>query len=108
MTLEDDRPGDVRSVLERYREELAEKNKNGEMLKDAGPVTLGLRLSSSHFPNGYEAISYGRGTWLFHMLRCMLRDGEAKGSRDLRSANENEPFIRSLRKLRDRYEGKVI
>jgi len=108
MLMESESPSEFRMVMDRYRDDLLEKNKNGELLKDAGPVTLGLRLSSSHFPNGYEAISYGRGTWLFHMLRCMLRDGEAKGSRDLRSANENEPFIRSLRKLRDRYEGKVI
>ena len=28
---------------------------------EAGPVTLGVRLSSSHFPNGYEIITYGRG-----------------------------------------------
>ena len=39
-------------------------------------MTLGTRLSCSQFPNGYEAISYGRGTWLFHMLRSMMRDAE--------------------------------
>ncbi len=39
-----------------------------------GPVTLGNRLSCSQFPTGYEAISYGRGTWLLHMLRNMMRD----------------------------------
>ena len=108
MIMESESPSEFRAVMDRYREDLLEKNKNGELLKDAGPVTLGLRLSSSHFPNGYEAISYGRGTWLFHMLRYMLRDGEAKGSKAPRSANEDEPFIRSLRKLRERYEGKVI
>jgi hypothetical protein len=110
MTFEQDRPGDVRNVLERYREELTEKNKDGDALRDAGPVTLGLRLSSSHFPNGYEAISYGRGTWLFHMLRNMLLDAEPKRAvRSERSPfDPDEPFVRTLRKVRERYAGKAI
>ena len=109
MVLESESPAEFRIVMEKYRQDLLQKNKSGELLKDAGPVTLGLRLSSSHFPGGYEAISYGRGTWLFHMLRYMLLDAEAKGGpRPRGSAREDEPFVRCLRKLRDRYEGKVI
>ncbi len=77
--------------------------------KDAGPVTLGSRLLSSRFPEGYEAINYGRGTWLFHMLRSMLQDAAI----DARRKNPNqkmveEPFVRSLRKVRERFEGKGI
>jgi hypothetical protein len=80
-------------------------------------VTLGQRLISSHFPNGYDAISYERGTWLFHMLRCMLRDAAAHDpqsiarSRKARTntpANSEEPFFRALRKIRDRYAGKSL
>jgi hypothetical protein len=77
------------------------------MPKDAGPVTLGSRLLSSHFPEGYEAISYGRGTWLFHMLRSMLQDAAAAGDGSTPSTGE-EPFVRSLRKLRNRYGGRAI
>ena len=55
-------------------QDLLAKNKEGSLLAEAGPVTFGTRLNCSHFPRGYEAISYGRGTWLFHMLRSMLRD----------------------------------
>ncbi len=81
-------------------------------MRDAGPVTLGQRLESSHFPGGYEAISYERGTWLFHMLRSMLRDSEtASHSRKGRAnptANADEPFFRTLRKIRERYAGKSI
>ena len=40
-------------------------------------------------------MSYGRGAWLLHMLRSMMRD--AAGGSD-------EPFLRALRKLRDRYQ----
>jgi len=110
MTLERDRPADVRAILERYREELAQKNKNDEALRDAGPVTLGLRLSSSHFPNGYEAISYGRGTWLFQTLRHMLLNTETGRAAHAERApfDPDEPFVRALRKVRERYAGKSI
>ena len=72
MLLESENPEQFRAVMEKYRQDLLEKNKAGNQLLEAGPVTLGSRLSSSHFPDGYEAISYGRGTWLFHMLRSMI------------------------------------
>lgn len=110
MTLEKDRPGEVRNILELYREELDETNKDGEALRDAGPVTLGLRLNSSHFPKGYEAISYGRGTWLFHMLRNMLLETEPKrrATAERLPLNPDEPFVRGLRKVRERYAGKSI
>ena len=110
MTLEKDRPGEVRNILELYRQELDETNKDGEALRDAGPVTLGLRLNSSHFPKGYEAISYGRGTWLFHMLRNMLLEAESKrrGTAQRVPFDPDEPFIRALRKVRERYAGQSI
>ncbi len=63
--------------MESYLKELVQKNKDGRTPMEAGPVTLGTRLLSSEFPEGYEAISYGRGAWLFHMLRTMLKDGAA-------------------------------
>ncbi len=110
MMMETEKPADVRLILGRYREELLEKNKNGESLRDAGPVSLGLRLNSSHFPNGYEAVSYGRGTWLFHMLRHMLLDAEAMQAQRTQPAKSGteEPFVRALRKVRERYAGKAI
>ena len=61
-------------MLQAYRELLARKSKEGLPNVEAGPVTLGVRLSSSKFPAGYEIITYGRGTWLIHMLREMFRD----------------------------------
>ncbi len=121
LILEEQNPAQFRAVLEKYRRDLLSENKDGEPLRDAGPVTLGLRLESSHFPNGYEAISYERGTWLFHMLRSMLhdsalhnsatsRDSEPSRSRKPRerAPNSDEPFFRALRKIRERYAGKAI
>ncbi len=122
LLLERQNPAQFRQVLEKYRRDLLSKNKDGERLRDAGPVTLGLRLESSHFPEGYEAIGYERGTWLFHMLRSMLRDSVLRDSTPLDSeaashsrkgranpgVSSEEPFFRALRKIGERYAGKSI
>ena len=106
MMLHEKNPAGFREVMNSYRHELIEKTKDGSMLMDAGPVTLGTRLLSSKFPGAYQSINYGRGTWLFHMLRTMLNDaaekehGQAGGGQDL--------FVQALRKVRQRYEGKTI
>jgi hypothetical protein len=108
LMLEQQNPAQFREVLDKYRRDLLSGNKDGERLRDAGPVTLGQRLESSHFPEGYEAISYERGTWLFHMLRTMLSDSEAASHSRKGRANPDEPFFRTLRKIRERYAGKSI
>jgi hypothetical protein len=117
MIVQDKDPAGFRLVMEKYQRDLVDKNKDGSVLQDAGPVTLGNRLLSSHFPEGYEAISYGRGTWLFYMLRSMLDDaaalesgknGSRKNSNDAKGNVAEDPFARSLRKVRERYAGKAI
>jgi len=111
MMLESESPAKFRILMDKYRNDLLEKNKDGAALLDAGAVTLGSRLSNSHFPNGYEAVSYGRGTWLLHMLRSMMRDGERRpglADRAPQKDTAEEPFVRALRSLRERYQGKVI
>jgi Peptidase family M1 domain len=105
MKLETENPAEYRAVLEQYRKELLTKNKDGKTLQEAGPVTLGQRLTSSQFPNGYEAVSYGRGTWLFHMLRYMLLDAESPTNR---LNSREEPFTRILRSVAERYAGRAI
>jgi aminopeptidase N len=105
MVLESENPAQFRAAMEKFRDDLLEKNNSGIQLMEDGPVTLGTRLSCSQFPNGYDVISYGRGTWLFHMLRLMLRDAErTSGTR----VGDDEPFIRVLRRIRERYQGKPI
>ncbi len=110
MMLHEGDPAGFHEIMEKYRRELVEKDKAGFRPKDAGPVTLGGRLLSSRSPAGYDVISYGRSTWLFHMLRTMLQDGAALQSGGTgRSGNgKDEPFVRALRKVRDRYQGKSI
>ncbi len=102
MMLQEGNPAGFRLVMEKYRQDVFDKN------QDAGPVTLGSRLLSSRFPQGYEAISYGRATWLFHMLRSMLQDAAADSGKKDQSQRAEEPFVRSLRRVRERYAGKAI
>lgn len=111
MLLESEDPAKFHEIMEYDRDNLLLKNKDGMQLMDAGPVTLGARLSCSKFPDGYEAISYGRGVWLFHMLRMMMRDAEAKSrarTPGKREVSSEEPFIRALARLREQYAGKSI
>ena len=111
LLLESENPPQFRVVMEKYRQDLLAKNKEGSPLADAGPVTFGTRLNCSHFSDGYEAISYGRGTWLFHMLRTMLRDAERSGSgraANLSDAQLDAPFLRALSKARERFQEKAI
>jgi hypothetical protein len=107
MLQEKDATG-FREVMEKYRRDLVTKNKDEMSPMEAGPVTLGIRLLSSHFPEGYEEILYGRGTWLFHMLRSMLKDAATEEDQRKGKARAEEPFVRALRKVRERYEGRSI
>jgi len=107
MMLESQDPAKFRLVMDKYRNDLVRKDKDGVAALEAGPVTLGSRLSNSRFPNGYDEISYGRGTWLIHMLRCMLRDGEKSTNAGTRDST-TEPIFRVLKEVRDRYQGKSI
>lgn len=103
MLLESSNPAGFRQVMQQYRDDLLQTNHDGQRIADSGPVTLGFRLSSSHFADGYDAISYGRGTWLIHMLRCMLADGDRKSGR-----SKDESFLRALQKLRTEYAGQAV
>lgn len=108
MLLQERNPAGFREVMDQYRRGLVEKNKEGVSPTDAGPATLGTRLLSSQFPSGYEAISYGRGAWLFHMLRTMLKDAAAQNGQKFQNESADEPFTRALESVRDKYEGKAV
>jgi aminopeptidase N len=101
MLLELKHPENVQFVLEAYRRDLLFKNEAGHRYAEAGPVSLGYRLSSSVFPNGYIVISYGRGCWLMHMLRSLFRDYAVEAG--LPSSKGDEAFRNALRSLREHY-----
>jgi len=67
-------PHAVEILLDRYRSELLAKAENGEDVDSAGPITMGTRLESSQDPGAWRAVTYGKGTWIIHMLRRYLGD----------------------------------
>jgi hypothetical protein len=69
----------LRVWLTRYRQRLVEKLTGAEQpASEVGALDLGTRLASSKSPEGFEQIIYGKGSWLIHMLREMLRHPGAK------------------------------
>jgi hypothetical protein len=67
--------------LARYRQRLVEKLPGAtEAAGDIGALTLGTRLNSSKSPAAYDDIIYGKGSWIIHMLREMLRQPGAKNA----------------------------
>ena len=117
MSLETEHPAEFRAILTFYRKQLTAKNLNGEARGQAGPVTLGQRLVSSHFPQGYEDIAYGRGTWLIHMLRELLRDSARKETTVVSRASRqrgrpaeapDDLFFSVLRNIQTRFAGKQL
>jgi len=75
------KPGQHRLTnwLEHYRAELTNKIPGTDhSIEDVGPLVLGSRLGSLKVPDAYGILIYGKGTWVIHMLREMLRDPNGK------------------------------
>jgi len=106
MIMEEARPEAARELLEQYRKDLLATNAEGKRYADAGPVTLGYRLSSSVFPNAYVPVTYGRGLWLLVMLRDYFSDYEKLETPKRESAkNAGEGrFLEALRAFGKRYD----
>jgi hypothetical protein len=69
----------LRVWLGRYRDHLTLKLPNSEFSNsDIGALALGSRLTSSKSPSGFEEVIYGKGAWVIHMLREMLRQPGTK------------------------------
>jgi aminopeptidase N len=91
----------LRTWLDRYRKQLVLKSPGtGETPDDIGPLSLGNRLVSSKSPEGFEQVVYGKGAWVIHMLRQMLRQPGAK--------NPDERFTALLRTIATKYAGRAL
>lgn len=63
----------VETVLEEYRRRLLATSPEGNEAEAAGPVVLGMRLRQTD-PVAWHALTYGKTTWILHMLRGRLGD----------------------------------
>jgi hypothetical protein len=63
-------------MLESYRSALLEKSTDGQVVDSAGPIVLGPRLENSLEPRAWRIITYGKGSWILHMLRARLGDAQ--------------------------------
>lgn len=91
----------LRIWLSRYRRQLTEKPADAdEPAAGVGALTLGLRLTSSKSASAYERLVYGKGSWIIHMLREMLRQPGSK--------QPDERFTALLRKLENKYAYRAL
>jgi hypothetical protein len=84
---------EMASVLNSYRTELLSKDADGAVYESAGPIIWGERLPGWPNSGAWRVISYGKGTWILHMLRRRLGD---------------DAFFKLLAELRRRYEFKSV
>jgi len=86
-------PKVLEKALDLYRAELLVRGPDGATAESQGPVVEGRRLESSALPSAANAVVYGKGTWIIHMLRRRMGDTN---------------FLKMLAELRRRYEWKTI
>ncbi len=67
-------PRAVDDMLDSYRASLLDKNETGATRESAGPIVLGQRLQNSVQPTAWTSITYGKGSWIIHMLRRRMGD----------------------------------
>ena len=83
----------LEEVLDGYLKDLTAKQEGGDTIESSGPITWGIRLYSKGEGVAWRAITYEKGSWIFHMLR--RRMGDAK-------------FLEFLGTLRKEYAYKSI
>ena len=80
------------------RDLLLERNKEGFRAIDAGPVTMGYRLSNSR--SGYDItrrLIYPKGAYILHMIRMMMWD----------RTNGDAAFKTAMRDFVDTYKNRI-
>ncbi|MFZ0820753.1 MAG: M1 family aminopeptidase [Candidatus Acidiferrales bacterium] len=83
--------------LNRYKDSLTANLPGKEDPVDStGPLALGYRLRSSLNLDGYDEVTYAKATWVFHMIRMMLRNTSAK--------DPDERFVALIRSLTESHQ----
>ena len=86
-------PKSLEAALDEHRAQLLERTPDGNTVESSGPIVLGARLTSAAHPDAWRRITYGKGSWIMHMLRRRLAD---------------DGFFSMLAALRQRFEGKRV
>ncbi len=86
-------PRAIERALNYYHDQLLLKGADGTIAEARGPVVEGRRLESADAPGAVDAVLYGKGTWIIHMLRRRMGDAA---------------FLKMLAEMRRRYEYKTI
>jgi Peptidase family M1 domain len=89
-------PDKYQKYWETARKDLLDKNNFGQRANDAGPVWLGLRLSSFKNDEGYQEVVYRKGAYVLHMLRQLMWD----------STNGDKNFMAMMQDFVKQYKGK--
>jgi aminopeptidase N len=63
---------DYLEFWDRLRRRILEKNEFGVAPNDAGPLWMGLRLSSPRTANAYQNVTYPKGAYVLQMLHSMM------------------------------------
>jgi Peptidase family M1 domain len=74
----DPRNGDLVEAMRHLKIHLLEKEKAEQTIESAGPIWLGWRLYSSKTPAAFQDVVYGKGAWVIHMVRMMMRDPQTQ------------------------------
>jgi Peptidase family M1 domain len=85
-------PGDYLKFWEHQRDAILAKNSFGQSPNDAGPLWLGIRLSTLKNPRGYGGLVYPKGSYVLHMLRNILWDA---GTHDDKFIAMMKDFVKS-------------
>jgi aminopeptidase N len=83
----------VNAELEDARAELLMTGPDGHTMDSFGPLVWGYRLESGRNLDQWRVMAYGKGAWIFHMLRRRMGD---------------ERFLGMLGELRRRFEFKAM
>jgi hypothetical protein len=74
LQLTEKTPDKYLKYWESARKRILDKNEFGRRANDAGPVWLGLRLSSAKNDLAYQDVVYRKGAYVLHMLRMVMFD----------------------------------
>lgn len=90
--------GAVKGVLGHWRDTILSGRGGNSMGSRAGPIILGIRLSSTK-SSDYSNLVYRKGAYAFQMIRYMLHDYKT---------GSDDAFAAFLKDIVDTFQGKVI